>query len=347
MNTLYREIREQPQRISDCLHQSTDTLEAYVSEFARRGIDHLTLVARGTSRHAALYGMYLFGSQHQMPVHIMQLGLPSFLHALPLPVHTSVLGISQSGSSTDLCQVMEQAQAAGRLTLAVTNAAAGTMSRFADYVLDIQAGPELATAATKSFTNQMVALALLSQCLHGTVPPQDALHQLPAVVQTVLHREAEIQQLGRELTALQDLLVIGRGFNHVVAAETALKLQEIAYVRALPFTSADFLHGPIALLHEHAVLLCIDAGLQDNGHFVAIRKQAEETGSTLYAVSSRPERWPEAAHVLQLPRADALPDFLWPLPAMVTCQLLVMHLGLAKGLDVAHPRYLIKETSTD
>ena len=347
MNTLRQEIREQPRRISDCLNQGTDTLEAYVRELAILGVNNLTMVARGTSRNAALYGMYLLGSQHQMPVHIMQLGLPSFLHSLPLHAHTSVVGISQSGSSADLCKIMEQAQMAGCLTLAVTNTAAGTMNRFAAHVLDIQAGPELATAATKSLTNQMVALALLSQCLHGTAQAWEALNQVPAVAQAVLDSEAEIQQWGEELATLQDLLVIGRGFNHVVASETALKLQEVSYVRAVPFTSADFLHGPIALLHEHAVLLCIDAGLQDNGHFGAIRRQAREAGSTLYAVSSRPEQWPEAARVLQLPPTDALPDFLWPLPAMIACQLLVMHLGLAKGLDVSHPRYLTKETSTD
>ncbi len=348
MNTLYQEIREQPQRIRDCLYQSTTPLEAYIRAAGRRGITNLTLVARGTSRNAALYGLYLFGSRHRMPVHIMQLGLPSFLHALPLHAHTGVLGISQSGSSADLCKVMEQAQAAGCLTLAVTNAAAGKMNRFADHVLNIQAGPELATAATKSFVNQMVALALLSECMmHGTGQARKELQLLPAVVQAVLDRESEIRQLGRELVMLQDVLVIGRGFNHVVASETALKLQEIAYVRAMPFTSADFLHGPIALLSEQAAVLCIDAGLQDNSHFVAIRKQVQNTGSTLYAVSHRPEQWPEATHVLSLPPMAALPDFLWPFPAMITCQLLALHLGLGKGLDVSHPRYLTKETSTD
>ncbi len=347
MNILYQEIREQPRRISDCLHQNPDTLKAYVRELRIRSITNLTMAARGTSRHAGLYGLYLFGYRHRMPVQIVQLGLASFLNSLPLHARTGVLGISQSGSSADLCQVMEQAQAEGHPTLAVTNAVAGKMNQFADHVLDIQAGPEVATAATKSFVNQMVALACLSQRLLGAGAEEDTLSPLPAVAQAILDRETEIQQLGRELADRQDLLVVGRGFSHVVAAETALKLQEVAYVQAISLTSADLLHGPIALLDEQAVLLCIDVGAQDNRHFEVIRKHVQKTGSAVYAVTHRPEKWPRTVRTLELPSATALPDFLWPIPAMIACQLLVMHIGLAKGLDVSHPRFLIKETSTD
>ena len=347
MNTLYQEILEQPLRIKDFLADSTYRLGPYVRDFKNQEVQNLTMVARGTSRNAALYGVYLFGSQNQLPVQIMQLGLTSFLNVLPVNSKTSVLGISQSGSSTDLCQIMEKVHALGYLTMAVTNASQGKMSHFANHVLDIKAGPETATAATKSFTNQMVALACLSQCLRGTNESMEKLNLLPLAAQATLNGEPEIQRAAMELATIQDLLVVGRGFNHVIVAETALKMQEISYIRAIPFTSADFLHGPIALLDEKSVLLCIDTGLKYNIHFDAINLQVKETGCKVFAVSSHPERWPDAFKVLHLPKIDEVPDFLWPIPAMLACQLLAMHVGLAKGLDVTHPRYLVKETSTD
>ena len=346
MNILCQEIREQPQRIGDCISQPTNRLEAYVKDFKSRNIQHVTIVARGTSRNAALYGMYLLGSQNLLPVQVMQLGLASFLNVIPICANDSVLGISQSGSSQDLCQVMEKFQKAGCLTLGVTNAATGRMNLFTDHMLEIHAGPEIATAATKSFVNQMVTLALLSNALLGNEQAGGPMISLPSVAQAILDKEQEIEKLGRELGSRNDLLVVGRGFNHVLAAETALKMQEICYVRALPFTTADFLHGPIALLDEQGILLCIDAGKQYNGHFEAINRQAKESGCQVFVITNCPERWPDATRVLSLPKTNGLPDYLWPIPAMVACQLLVMYMGLTKGLNVSHPRHLIKETST-
>lgn len=347
MNTLHQEILEQPQRIHDLLTCCAPSVQAYANDFRQRDVQSLTMVARGTSHNAALYGVYLFGSQNQLPVQVLHLGLTSFLGVLPVHSSASILGISQSGSSKDLCQIMERLNAMGRLTLGVTNVSTGRMSLFTDHVFDIQAGPEKATAATKSFTNQLVALACLSQGLRKTDDYQEQLKQLPLVAQATLDCEPEIRRVAMELASIRDLLVVGRGFNHVVVAETALKMQEICYIRALPFTSADFLHGPIALLDENSVMLCIDAGLQYNNHFETIRQQVKETGGKIVAVSSHPERWPDAFHFLQLPRKSDLPDFLCPIPAMLTCQLLALHLGLAKGLNVSNPRYLVKETSTD
>ncbi len=347
MNILCQEIREQPQRIGDCLSQPTTKLGAYVKDFKKRNIQHVTIVARGTSRNAALYGMYLLGSQNLLPVQILQLGLASFLNVLPMYTNDSVWGISQSGSSQDLCQVMGKFQEAGCLTLGVTNAATGRMNLYTDHMLEIHAGPEIATAATKSFVNQMVTLALLSDALLGNEPAGGRLISLPAVVQAVLDMGPEIERLGRELGCRNDLLVVGRGFNHVLAVETALKMQEICYVRAMPFTTADFLHGPIALLDEQGILLCFDTGIQHNRHFEAISRQAKNSGCQVYVITNCPERWPDATRVLTLPKANALPDFLWPIPAMVACQLLVMYMGLTKGLNVSNPRHLIKETSTD
>lgn len=345
MTTLYSEIREQPDRILDLL-ESHGELAEFGKDFRKGGIDSLTLAARGTSRNAALYGIYLFGARNRLPIHLINFGLQSFLDELPLAPDTAVAGISQSGSSSDLCAAMQRAQDQGHLTWAITNKVHGRMSQYADRVLDIRAGPEKSTAATKSYVNQLVALGMLSDELAGKEGVSPEFRALPGVVRRVLASEEQISQLAEKLVGIESLLIAGRGYNHPLASETALKLQEVCYVRAMPFTSADFLHGPIALLEEGSYALCVDSGRKSNPQFRDIQERTRQAGSRLLAAAHGPEGWPEGTQILELPPADLLPDHLWPIPAMVALQLLVMHIGLAKGLDVSHPRYLQKETST-
>lgn len=346
MNALYREIREQPARIADCLVQRGGVPAAIAEDLHRRGLQSMALVARGTSRHAAVYASYLLGRRNGMPAYLIQPSLSTFLGQLSLPPRAGLIGISQSGASPDLCHILRTARAQGTYTLAVTNTAGSPLARHADAVLDIQAGRETATAATKTYVNQLVSMALLSSALAGHADTAADLEHLPQAVEAVFAMEAEIRAVAQILCAHRTLLVVGRGYHHATACEMALKMQEMTYTYALPFTSADFIHGPQALLDSQALLLCIDTGRQENPQFAEIAARAVQTEAGLVVLTHHPARWEQATHMMVLPDGARVADHLSPIPAIVACQLLAMHIGLAKGLDVMAPRYLVKETLT-
>ena len=345
MNPLYREIREQPARVADCLNGNAAAAEQFADAMRRRGIRSFTFAARGTSYHAALYALYLLGSRN-VPAHLFNLDLDTFLHRQPFLPQTCLVGISQSGASPDIGQIMRRARAADVPTLAVTNKPQSPFARQAEHVMDILAGPEVAVAATKSYVNQLVSVALLSQSWAPDAGLKAALARLPDALEGAFALEAEIRDLALTLSQRRNLLVVGRGFNHVTACETALKLQELTYTHAMSFTSADFLHGPIALLDKDAAILCLDAGQQDNPHFQDIEEKADQTGACLLVLTDAPNRWTHATHLLSLPSATQTLGCLRPMVHIAVCQLLAMHVGLVKGLDVTQPRYLVKETLT-
>ncbi len=345
MNILHQEIREQPARIEDSLARNTVDTERIARHMQDRDIRGLALLARGTSRHAALYAYYLFGWQHRLPVQLIQPSLTTFLDRTPLFPQTAVVAVSQSGSSPDLSQVLQTARDQQAYTLAITNTLHSPLTLHADDVLDIAAGPERAVAATKTYMNQLVVLALLSHTLQSNTAA-NPLAALPAAVQAMFDLEDTIRDVARDVHASPAMLIIGRGFQHATACEMALKLQELTYIHAMPFTSADFIHGPMALLDMESVVICLDTGSRPNPHFRDIEAQAHRSGSRLVVLTRQPERWHHATHAIALPAAARTADWLSPMPDIVAGQLLAMYIGHAKGLDVVAPRFLQKETLT-
>lgn len=346
MNILHQEIREQPSCIERCLAANASALARIAGHFRDRKIQSLALLARGTSRHAALYAYYLFGWQHQMPIQLVQPSLTTFLGQTPVLPRTAMAAVSQSGSSPDLGQVLQRAREQEVYTLAITNTPNSPLTLHAVDVLDIAAGPERAVAATKTYMNQLVALTLLCQSLPSGPSTGIDLSAVPAAVQAMLDLEPLIREVAQDLHSSPAMLIIGRGFHHATACETALKLQELTYIHAMPFTSADFIHGPMALLDDQAVVICLDASSRPNPHFRDIETRAAQTGSRLVVFTHQPERWHHATHMIPLPAAAQLADCLSPMPTIVASQLLAMYVGQAKGLDVVAPRFLQKETLT-
>ncbi len=346
MNILQQEMREQPACVERCLTTNAVHATRIAAQLHGRNISHIALLARGTSRHAALYASYLLGWHHEMSVQLLQPSLTTFLDCMPLPPSTAVIAVSQSGSSPDLCHALRTAQTRGAYGLAVTNTPESPLAQEADDTLNIQAGPEQAVAATKTYINQLVTLALLSQALGTDTSAAPSLTPLPGAVHAMFELEDQIRDVAQDLHTYPAMLVVGRGFHHATACETALKLQELTYTYALPFTSADLLHGPIALLDDRAVLICLDVGSQPNPHFTAIEARAAQAGTRLVVLSDHPERWQQVPHMIVLPTPSRLADCYSPIPTIVAGQLLAMYIGQAKGLDVVAPRFLTKETLT-
>ena len=341
---LYTEIHSQPERLRACLHANLTALGEMATLIKSAGITSFTMVARGTSRHAAMYGAYLLGAHQHMPVHLFRTGMAAHLRAQPLHPGTCLVGISQSGSGPDLNAILQQARSVP--VFALTNNEDSDMAGLATRHVGVQAGPERAIAATKSFTNQLMCLAILDHCLDMQKATYKDLLSIPGHVEGALSIEDSIRTLAARIKDTASLIVLGRGFNHPAAREAALKLQEVCYLPTVAYTSADFIHGPQALLEPGRELLCLDAGCEPNPQFRGIEALAHRAGARVTAITSDPQRWGDPTAIIELPGTRALPDWLAPFPAIATCQLLAYHLGLARGLDIDSPRNLKKVTLT-
>jgi glucosamine--fructose-6-phosphate aminotransferase (isomerizing) len=301
------------------------------------------LVARGSSDNAAVYGRYLLEVCNRR---LTSLAAPSGLTLYgsgPRLDRTVVIGISQSGRGEDVVEYVRQARAQGAPTVAIVNDESSPLAEVADAVLACAAGPELSIPATKTVTAQMTLLAMLSCALdNGQFEP---LRGLPAACEMALRQRPAAARLASSFAADGIGSVIGRGFGFPPALEIALKLKETSYTRAEPFSAADFLHGPIALVEPGYRALLVDCGGLS-------ARAAEET-----ALAIR-ERGGEAA-LLRVGAGAGIPNELpglavdapvdepfAPIPALVLGQLVAVELALALGLDPAKPRYLHKVTST-
>ena len=343
---LYTEIHSQPDRLRACLHANLTALGEVATRIKSAGITSFTMVARGTSRHAAMYGAYLLGVHQHMPVHLFRTGMATCLGVQPLHPGTCLVGISQSGSGPDLNAILNQAACRSVPVFALTNNEDSEMAGLATRHVGLQAGPEHAIAATKSFTNQLMCLAMLDHCLDMQKAPYEDLLSIPGHVERALSIEGPIRTLAARIKDAGSLIAVGRGFNHPVACEAALKLQEVCYLPTVAYTSADFIHGPQALLEPDRELLCLDAGPEPNPQFSDIEALAHRAGARVTAITSDPGRWSGPTAVIELPGTRDVPDWLAPFPAITACQLLAYHLGRARGLDVDSPRNLKKVTLT-
>ncbi len=256
-----------------------------------------------------------------------------------------VIGISQSGQSPDIVGVVAEARRQGCLTLAVTNDPSSPLATEAELVLDMMAGDENAVAATKTYTAQLLCIAMLSLSLRGETAMLDELERLPRLVEETLALDSQIQQVAERYRYMTQCVVLGRGYDYATAYEWSLKLKELSYIVAEPYSSADFQHGPVAILsHGFPVLAVVPKGAVSDDLTALLRTLATEHRAELLVLSNRQCTLELAQSPLPLP--DSLPEWLSPLVSIVPAQLLCCHLTRAKGYDTEAPRGLHKVTRT-
>jgi glucosamine--fructose-6-phosphate aminotransferase (isomerizing) len=255
-----------------------------------------------------------------------------------------VIGISQSGQSPDIVAVVEEAHKQGAPTLAITNLHDSPLARAAEHVILQHAGEEKTIAATKTYTTQLAALAMLSTALANDSVRRNELAAVPDAIAKTLGLNQAAESAASRWAIATTCIVIGRGFNYTTAYELALKLKELAYVTAEPFSSADFMHGPIAVVQGGYPVLFIAPRGRVFDDLLDVARQLKERGADLVMISDDPSALTYSRAPLALP--VSLPEWLSPLTAVIPGQLLAYHLTSAKGYDPDHPRGLTKVTKT-
>ncbi len=342
---LHAEIAEQPAVIRRLLETQRPTAAQIAAAIRRTDPRFAFLAARGTSDNAGRYANYLWGAHNCLPMALAAPSLFTLYRRPPRLREALVVGISQSGRSPDIVSVIEHGREQGNLTLAITNAPESPLARVAEWVLDIQAGREESVAATKTYTAQLAAIALLSAALAQDEAMQQALDQVPRWMDAMLALEADIARAVVRYRYVTQCVVLGRGYNYATAFEWALKLKELTYIAAEPYSSADFQHGPVAVVGKgYPVLAVAPSGAVLDSMRDLLRYLHDTLGAELVVISDDDEVLSWAEVPLRLPRE--VPEWLTPLVSVVGAQLFTYHLTLAKGYDTERPRGLRKVTET-
>jgi glucosamine--fructose-6-phosphate aminotransferase (isomerizing) len=350
MSKMLEETRQQPETLSRTLEQDLSATRMLEKRFARRRPRLIVIAARGTSDNAAQFGRYLIEMTTGIPV---SLAAPSIVTLYQRGTNLRdmlVVGISQSGESTDVNAVLDDARKRGAITVGITNESRSTMARAADHLLLVRAGKEKSVAATKTYTGQLLALYLLATALVGNVRTDD-LRPIPEWVAAALRQESKVIEKVERYRFMRGTVTVGRGLNYATALEFGLKLMETCYVLAERFSAADLMHGPIAMV-EHAFPVFVFAPAGPTWPSISgVLDRLDALKADTLVITDRGNRAAcGRARVIELPAQPAgrnrIPDLYTPIPYIVPAQLFAAHLAEIKGFDPDRPRTLSKITRT-
>jgi glucosamine--fructose-6-phosphate aminotransferase (isomerizing) len=343
--TLYTEIFEQAQVLESLLSGQRAKVEQIARSLQEQPPCFVFLAARGTSDNAGRFANYLWGSRNRLPVALATPSLFTYYHTPPCLEGALVVGVSQSGQSPDIVSVLDEGRRQGCRTLAITNDPLSPLAQAADDLIDIQAGDEVAVAATKTYTAELMAIAMLSAALNCQDDCWEVLQKVPGWVRLALALDEHIIRLVERFRYMSRCVVIGRGFNYATAFEWSLKVKELSYVVAEPYSSADFLHGPIAIVERGFPVLAVAMGGRVFEDTLALLKRLrDELHAEMVVISDEDEALELAQSPLPLPAG--IPEWVTPLVAILPAQLFAYHLTRLKGYDADSPRIISKVTET-
>lgn len=331
------EMREQPSVLAALAARRGEIAERVRS--ARPGTLHGTvLVARGSSDHAAIYGRYLLEPATGRPV---ALAAPSLHTLYGAPVDYSgflVVAVSQSGRTPEIATLVERLSAAGARTLAVTNEADSPLAAAADAAIDLRAGTEQAVPATKTFTAQALAFAIIAEALGLAVASDADWRELPEALETVLADPDPAERVAAAIGDAAGLITVARGYCYPMALEAALKLKETAELLAEGYSAADLRHGPTAVVSAGFPVLAMSTTGPAAADITDLVADLRERGAAVHEIADRADA--------ELPIPSGLGEPLAAIVTAVRAQQVALALARYRGLDPDAPRGLSKVTLT-
>ena len=357
---MHKEIHEQPAVITETLagrldEDGTVWLEdvKFDDDYAA-GIERVWITACGTAYHAGLVGQELFQRLLRLPTMVEYAHEMRYADPLVQPGDLTV-SISQSGETADTLAAARLAGERGTRMLALTNVVGSTLSRFADDILYVRAGPEISVASTKAYLAMLIGQYLLALKLgsaRGTIEPERAaaiaagLNRLPGQVEAILADEDRVAAAAETLVDADDIYFIGRGLDYAIAMEGSLKLKEISYLHSEAMPAGELKHGTLALVTEGVPVVVVLTQRAVYDKTISAVQEVKARGGEVIAVAydTDTEIAKHADIVLRIPESD---DLLAPVNAVVPLQLLAYHVARLRGLDIDQPRNLAKSVTVE
>jgi glucosamine--fructose-6-phosphate aminotransferase (isomerizing) len=358
---MLKEIYEQPRAITDTFRgriaPETGAIvlpDVNLDPSTVRALERVVFVACGTAYHAGMLGRAMVERLAGIPAEV-DLGSEFRYRDAIVGPETLVVAVSQSGETADTLGAVKAAQLKGCPILAITNVVGSALAREATGVLTMHAGPEIGVASTKAFTAMIVATYLLGLWLgrqRDAITAEDVrkrihdLVEIPRLVERTLELDGTIASLARHLSAARDFLYLGRGLQHPIALEGALKLKEISYIHAEGYAGGEMKHGPIALIADELPVVVLAPRDGSYERMLGNIEEVRARDGMVIAVTHEGDRAvaAKARHVIEVPAAAEL---LMPLLTVVPLQFLAYHIGVRRGCDVDQPRNLAKSVTVE
>ncbi|MFJ8439732.1 SIS domain-containing protein [Kitasatospora griseola] len=346
------EMAEQPAVLQRILDEGAPAIREIAKQIAARNPRFVLLTARGTSDNAALYAKYLIEVLLGKPAGLTSMSTTTAYGAKPDLTDCLVITVSQSGGSPDLVASTKAAREAGAITLAVTNNAGSPLAEVSEFHIDVLAGPEKALPATKTYTAELLALYLFVEGLRDygdtSQPPVgagggSAAKALPELAAGILARQAEVKALAERYRFAQRLVITSRGYGYPTAREAALKLMETTYIPASPFSGADLLHGPLAMVDNVSPVIAIVPDGRGGEALQPVLDRLRGRGADLVVIGQQ-SQVDAASAGFALP--GGVPEEVQPILEILPLQLLAYEVTIARGQDPDAPRALAKVTET-
>ena len=365
---MQKEIFEQPRAVRDTLlgriSQETGKVfldEMNISEEQFRNFKDVKIVGCGTSWHAGLAGKFMIERLANLPAEVDYCS--EFRYRDPIVDKGSlIIAVSQSGETADTLAAEREARKKGAKVLAICNVVGSMLTRESSGTIYTHAGPEIGVASTKAFTGQLTALLLTALYLgqirgklasSASQKLMEELTRIPHKLGTILQRDAQIEDLARQMFRHTDFLYLGRGIHYPIALEGALKLKEISYIHAEGYPAGEMKHGPNALIDENLPVVMIatrdefdpDSMLRYEKTISNLQEVKARDGIVIAVVTEGDKLARDIVdHVIEIPTA---PDLIAPILEIVPLQLLAYHIAVRRGCDVDQPRNLAKSVTVE
>jgi len=340
---LFSEITEQPEIIRKLIKSEADSIGKIGSKLMGK-FKYVVIAARGTSDNAARYAQYVLGAFNKFQV---ALATPSLYTVYKNPPNLSdalVIGVSQSGQSPDIVSVLASAKEQGAPTICITNDVKSPLANTSDFVIPLHSGPEKAVAATKTYTASLAVFALLSLAFNKNAKHEKELLSLPDKLAGIITSAMKVVKTAERYRYMEHCVVIGRGYNYATAFEIALKVKELTRVVSVPYSSADFSHGPIATVRSGFPVIVVAPSGEMYPHILGFMDKLIGMGAEIISISDKKEITLKSNLGFVIP--SGISEWLSPIAYIMPGQLFARQLALEKGLDIDRPEGLTKVTET-
>lgn len=340
---LINEIKEQPEIIQNLIDKEINNIQSIARKITAK-FKYIVIAARGSSDNAARYAQYVLGAFNKIQVALATPSLFTIYSSPPDLAEALVIGVSQSGQSPDIVSVLQEAKRQNRPTLCITNDVASPLANTSDYIIPLHTKKERAVAATKTYTSSLMAFSLLSLSMKPNKNSIEDIKRVPEKMKKTIDTSMEIINSAERYRYIDHCVAIGRGFNYCTAFEISLKIKELTRVVSVPYSSADFKHGPIATVQPGFPVIVVSSSGEMGGHIDDFTDKLLDMGAEIIAISDHPATLKKSKLGFKI--VGGIPEWLSPVINILPGQLFARQLALEKGLNIDQPEGLSKVTET-